>query len=98
LGKQQYIDWTPSPYDAGDAIRWLERWSLPDEAKAMLITALWKFLPRAPAQDLDGIRLELCRLLLEQGHPQQAAGIAAMIEDQLMLAHARLMLLGGQWQ
>jgi hypothetical protein len=95
-GNKQFMCWTPAPSTAADAIQRLHplhHKPLPNSVAAPLTAALWQFLPRAHLQDRDGIRLGLCRLLLEQGYPQQAAGIAAAIEDPFLLAKARLSLL-----
>lgn len=95
-GKARYIDWIPPPYDAADATEWLWRTQPSAEAEGRLISALWRFLSRAPETDRDGIRLRLVGKLLQAKLPRHAAGVAAEIADSSLAIEVRILLLSRQ--
>jgi hypothetical protein len=94
-GKKKYFDYRPPPYDAVDAVYWLRSKSREPEENAPLVIALWKFLPNAPPQDRDGVRLSLCYILVDQRHLGTAMGIAETIDDPVLRIQAHIRVFYG---
>lgn len=93
LGKKTYIDWTPPPSDAGDAIRWLRRDERP-KSRQQLFAALWGYLEMAPKRDQPHIRAALASWLIEEKQWEAANALVQQIEDPLEQSYLTLNLLG----
>ncbi len=92
-GKRYYIDWIPPPYDAGDAIRWLQPKVSLTGLDVDVAVALWEFLPTAPQEDRDSVQFALCQTLTKHRHFEGALGLSRRIESPLYRAKALVSLL-----
>ncbi|MEQ8789988.1 MAG: hypothetical protein RIC55_27075 [Pirellulaceae bacterium] len=94
-GKAKYFDYQPPPYDAVDAVNWLRSQMHASGEYAPLMIALWEFLPTAPPQDRDGIRLAICRSLVQRRQYEHAMGLAEAIADPVLRVEALIGLFAG---
>ncbi|MCO8123830.1 hypothetical protein NHH03_18945 [Stieleria sp. TO1_6] len=89
------IGWLPAPSDAGDAIQWLRnRVGDPraqQVADALLMKALWQYLPEADQSDRDGIRQWLCQPLIRQHRYAAALELIPQINDLKQQTSTRIL-------